>query len=61
MHVGPDRCVVVEDTTTGVAAARSAAMRVFGYFADGDETALQEAGAEPLRSLTDLPALIGLP
>jgi HAD superfamily hydrolase (TIGR01509 family) len=59
MQVRPEQCVVVEDTTIGVLAARSAGMRVFGYDAGGDETALREAGAEPLRSLTDLPALIG--
>ncbi|HEY5318491.1 MAG TPA: HAD-IA family hydrolase [Solirubrobacteraceae bacterium] len=60
MRVAPDRCVVVEDTTIGVNAARSAEMRVLGYAADADEAALRAAGAEILRSLADIPALIGL-
>jgi beta-phosphoglucomutase-like phosphatase (HAD superfamily) len=31
MQVHPDRCVVVEDSRYGVAAARSAGMRVVGF------------------------------
>ena len=61
MAAEPDRCVVVEDTTIGVNAARSAGMRVFGYAADSDEADLRDAGAEVLWSLTDLPRLLGLP
>jgi len=61
MHADPDRCVVVEDTTIGVLAARAAGMRVFGYAADSDEAALRAAGAEVLWSLTELPKLLGLP
>ncbi len=45
----PARCVVVEDTLTGVAAARAARMRVFGF-------GLAVEGAEPLERLADLPA-----
>jgi len=60
MHASPDRCIVVEDTTIGVSAARAAGMRVYGYAADSDEAALRAAGAEIIHSLTDLPALIGL-
>ncbi len=60
MDATPDRCVVVEDTTIGVTAARAAGMRVLGYVADADESALRAAGAHILRSLTDIPALIGL-
>lgn len=60
MGAEPDHCVVVEDTTIGVSAARAAGMRVFGYAADSDETALREAGAEVLSSLADLPAVIGV-
>ncbi len=45
----PARCVVVEDTLTGVAAAGAAGMRVFGL-------GLAVAGAEPLERLADLPA-----
>ncbi len=60
MGVGRDRCVVVEDTPSGVAAAVAAAMRAIGYAADGDEHALELAGAEIIRSLAELPGRLGL-
>ncbi len=60
MNAQPSRCAVVEDTPSGVTAAVSAGMRAFGYAADSDELALREAGAETLRSLEHLPALLGL-
>jgi len=60
MKAKPARCVVVEDTPSGVTAAVAAGMRVFGYVADSDEMALREAGAEILRSLDKLPLLLGL-
>ncbi len=53
-------CAVVEDTPSGVRAAVSAGMRAIGYAADSDEDALREAGAEIVRSLGELPALLGL-
>jgi HAD superfamily hydrolase (TIGR01509 family) len=56
----PAGCAVVEDTPSGVQAAVAAGMRAIGYTADSDEWALREAGAEPLRSLDDLPRLLGL-
>jgi beta-phosphoglucomutase-like phosphatase (HAD superfamily) len=56
----PARCVVVEDTHSGVAAAMAAGMRALGYIADSDETAMREAGAECMRSLQELPELLGL-
>jgi HAD superfamily hydrolase (TIGR01509 family) len=60
MGAEPARCAVVEDTPTGVTAAVAAGMRTLGYCADGDETALREAGAELVASLDQLPALLGL-
>jgi len=60
MKAKPSRCVVVEDTPSGVTAAVAAGMRVFGYVADSDEMALREAGAEILRSLDKLPLLLRL-
>jgi HAD superfamily hydrolase (TIGR01509 family) len=60
MDVEPARCVVVEDTPSGVAAAVAAGMRVLGYSADSDETALREAGAELVASLDEVPARLGL-
>jgi len=61
MHAAPDRCVVVEDTVIGVIAARAAGMRALGYAPDEDESALSAAGADIVRSLADVPALIGIP
>lgn len=60
MNETPSRCVVVEDTPSGVAAAVAAGMRALGYGADSDEGALREAGAEVLGSLYALPELLGL-
>jgi HAD superfamily hydrolase (TIGR01509 family) len=59
MGVDPTRCVVVEDSPTGVEAARAAGMRVFGYVPDGAQPL---AGADgEFASMTRLPALLGLP
>jgi HAD superfamily hydrolase (TIGR01509 family) len=61
MGADPSGCAVVEDTTSGVAAAASAGMRALGYAADSDEHALRHAGAkEILRSLHELPQALGL-
>jgi HAD superfamily hydrolase (TIGR01509 family) len=60
MGAAPARCVVVEDTASGVSAAVAAGMRVLGYGADGDETALREAGAELVASLGEMPSVLGL-
>jgi beta-phosphoglucomutase-like phosphatase (HAD superfamily) len=60
MVAKPSRCVVVEDTPSGVTAAVSAGMRAIGYVADSDETALRAAGAEVLRSMRELPPLLAL-
>jgi len=58
MRAEPARCVVVEDTASGVSAARAAGMRALGFVADSEEAALLAAGAEPLRTLTELPMLL---
>ncbi len=60
MGATPSRCVVVEDTPSGVTAAVAAGMRALGYVADSDERALRAAGAEVLDSLDELPKLLGL-
>jgi HAD superfamily hydrolase (TIGR01509 family) len=60
MNAKPSACVVVEDTPSGVTAAVAAGMRAVGYAADSDERALRDAGAEIIRSLDDLPKLLGL-
>jgi hypothetical protein len=60
MGAEPSRCAVVEDTASGVAAAVSAGMRVFGYVTDSDEAALRRASAEPLHSLEELAQRLGI-
>ena len=61
MGVAPTRCIVVEDTPSGVTAAVSAQMRAVGYAADSDEQALRDAGAaEILHSLDQLLRLLDL-
>lgn len=60
MGVEPRDCVVVEDSTSGVAAARAARMHVVGY-APQDGAELLRAGADELvSSLAELPARLGL-
>ena len=54
MGVSPERAVVIEDTPTGVAAARAAGMRVYGYAADANAHALESAGANVFYSMDDL-------
>jgi HAD superfamily hydrolase (TIGR01509 family) len=45
MGVAPNHCTVVEDSATGVAAARAAGMQVLGYAAMGQSGKLRAAGA----------------
>jgi HAD superfamily hydrolase (TIGR01509 family) len=60
MGATPSRCVVVEDTLSGVTAAVAAGMRAIGYAADSDETALRNAGAELLQTLAQLPEVLAI-
>lgn len=56
----PGACVVVEDSVPGVTAGLAAGMRTFGY-ANGDAAhaiRLAALGAERLRAMADLPALL---
>jgi len=59
LRVPAASCVAVEDSTTGVRAARSAGMTVLGYV-DGltPGHALRSAGAITFGSMTELPALL---
>lgn len=50
-------CLVVEDTPTGVAAARAAGMRVLGFAAMGQADKLRQAGAHgTFARMSELPA-----
>jgi HAD superfamily hydrolase (TIGR01509 family) len=60
MGASPAHCVVIEDTPSGVTGGVSACMRVYGYAADGDEEALQRAGATTFRSMELLAGLLAL-
>ena len=62
--VPAQRCLVVEDTVTGVQAGVAAGATVVGYspspFGHGTPEALQAAGAaQVIRSMGDLPGLLG--
>lgn len=55
----PATCVVVEDSPTGVRAAKAAGIRCFGLSERGNP-ALQAEGAVWIRGLAELPALLGV-
>ncbi|QOC93231.1 HAD family hydrolase [Micromonospora craniellae] len=56
MGVPPARCVVVEDSESGVVAARSAGMRVLRYAPDGSTS----GSVRTFGDLAELPSLLGL-
>ncbi|SAK64572.1 HAD family hydrolase [Caballeronia temeraria] len=64
MRIDPLRCLVVEDSVTGVTAARAAGMPVLGFIGGGHATggqigALEKAGAHVVfDDMTRLPALV---
>lgn len=59
MNARPHSCVVVEDSPTGVTAAKAAGMRVLGYAAMGQEAKLLAAGVDHLLSaMAELPNVL---
>lgn len=58
--VSPDACVVIEDSLSGVMAAKRAGMRCFGYAPHGSGDALAEHGAQIFDDMGALADLIDL-
>jgi HAD superfamily hydrolase (TIGR01509 family) len=58
--ISPDNCVVIEDSKTGVLAAKRAGMKCFGYAPHGNAAALEVENAVPFDDMAQLPALLGL-
>ncbi|MFC7607779.1 HAD-IA family hydrolase [Teichococcus aestuarii] len=56
----PEDCVVVEDSLPGIRAGRAAGCRVLALVWDMPEAMLRAQGAEPFRSMAELPALLGV-
>lgn len=55
----PSRCVVIEDTPTGIAAAKAAGMTAYGFAAMTPSSRLHDAGANAVfRRMSELPALL---
>ena len=60
MKTDPSRCVVVEDSRTGVQAGLAAGMRVLGFCPKGDVQDLREFDVETFVCMDALPGLLGL-
>jgi HAD superfamily hydrolase (TIGR01509 family) len=58
MGAPPERCVVVEDSPFGAAAARAAGMAALGYAPDDDGERLRAEGAHVFGSMAELPGLV---
>ncbi|WP_284163857.1 HAD family phosphatase [Frigidibacter sp. SD6-1] len=56
----PARTVVIEDSPSGVHAARAAGMRCYGFASGSDGARLASAGAIPFRRMADLHELLCL-
>ena len=57
-NIPPEACIVIEDSITGITAARAAGITVIALDPHSDGKALRNAGAHPIRSLADLPPLL---
>jgi HAD superfamily hydrolase (TIGR01509 family) len=58
--VRPGECLVIEDSTTGMRAARAAGMDCLAYAPHGGDEAFRALGAVPFKPMQDLPRLLAL-
>lgn len=58
--VDPNDCIAIDDSPSGCTAAAKADIRCVGYAERSDSQKLAATGATVIRSMTELPPLIGL-
>lgn len=58
--VDPANCLMVDDSATGCQAAANAGMPCVGYAERSDPETLSETGATVIRSMAELPAILGI-
>lgn len=58
--ISPEFCAVIEDSLSGVTAARRAGMKCYGYSAHDDGAGLAEEGAEVFHDMAELAGLLGI-
>ena len=58
--VDPRECLVIEDSATGIRAARAAGMDCLAFAPHGNHAAYRALGAVPFDSMADLPRLVAL-
>jgi HAD superfamily hydrolase (TIGR01509 family) len=59
-NVAISEAVMIDDTPAGCSSALNAKMRCFGFVPQGDTSAVQGVGAEPVRSMSQIAAKIGV-
>jgi HAD superfamily hydrolase (TIGR01509 family) len=57
--IAPEHCLVIEDSLTGMRAARAAGMTCLAYAPEGDSAGIADVGAAAFTSLRQLPQMFG--